>query len=59
KTPLTNVSVSFVGRNLWIIHRNTENIDPESSYTSSSGQGIDQFAMPTTRSYGFNLRVVF
>lgn len=59
KTPLTNVSVSFVGRNLWIIHRNTDNIDPESSYTSSSGQGIDQFAMPTTRSYGFNLRVVF
>lgn len=59
KTPLTNVSLSVVGRNLWIIHRNTDNIDPESSYNSGSGQGIDQFAMPPTRSYGFNLRVVF
>jgi TonB-linked SusC/RagA family outer membrane protein len=59
KTPLTNVSLSFVGRNLWTILRNTDNIDPESSYTSSSGQGIDQFTMPAVRSYGFNLRLVF
>ena len=59
KTPLTNVSLSFVGRNLWTIFRNTDNIDPEASYTSSSGQGIDQFTMPAVRSYGFNLRLVF
>jgi len=59
KTPLNNVSVSFVGRNLAILYRNTDNIDPESSYTSGAGQGIDQFAMPGTRSYGFNVRVVF
>jgi hypothetical protein len=59
KTPLQTVAVSFVGRNLAIIYRNTDNIDPESSYTSSSGQGIDQFGMPGTRSYGFNVRVVF
>jgi TonB-linked SusC/RagA family outer membrane protein len=59
KTPLTNVAISFVGRNLAIIYRKTDNIDPESSYTSGTGQGIDQFAMPGTRSYGFNLRVVF
>ncbi len=59
KTPLTNVSLSVVGRNLWTILRNTDNIDPESSYTSSSGQGIDQFTMPAVRSYGFNLRLTF
>lgn len=59
KTPLQTVAVSFVGRNLAIIYRNTDNIDPESSYTSGNGQGIDQFAMPGTRSYGFNVRVVF
>ena len=59
KTPLQTVAVSFVGRNLAIIYRNTDNIDPESSYTSSNGQGIDQFTMPGTRSYGFNVRVVF
>jgi TonB-linked SusC/RagA family outer membrane protein len=59
KTPLKTVAVSFVGRNLAIIYRQTDNIDPESSYTSGNGQGIDQFAMPGTRSYGFNVRVVF
>lgn len=59
KTPLTNVAVSFVGRNLAIIYRKTDNIDPESSYTNSNMQGIDQFGMPGTRSYGFNVRVVF
>ena len=59
KTPLQTVAVSFVGRNLAILHRNTDNIDPESSYTSGAGQGIDQWAMPGTRSYGFNVRVVF
>ena len=59
KTPLANVAVSFVGRNLAIIYRKTDNIDPEASYTNSNGQGIDQFGMPGTRSYGFNVRVVF
>ena len=59
KTPLKNVAVSFVGRNLAILYRKTDNIDPESSYTSGTGQGIDQFTMPGTRSYGFNLRVTF
>ena len=59
KTPLTNVSLSLVGRNLWCMFRNTDNIDPEASYTSGSGQGIDQFSMPSTRSYGFNIRVTF
>lgn len=59
KTPLKNVAVSFVGRNLAILYRKTDNIDPESSYSSGNAQGIDQFAMPGTRSYGFNVRVTF
>lgn len=59
KTPLSNVAISFVARNLAILYKNIENVDPEASYTSSSGQGIEQFTMPGTRSYGFNVRVVF
>lgn len=59
KTPLKNASISFVARNLAILYRNTDNIDPEASYTSGNGQGIEQFTMPSTRSYGFNLKVVF
>jgi len=59
KTPLQTVAVSFVGRNLAILYRATDNIDPESSYSSGSGQGMEQWALPSTRSYGFNVRVVF
>jgi TonB-linked SusC/RagA family outer membrane protein len=59
QTPLANVAISFVARNLAILYKNIDNVDPEATYTSSSGQGIEQFTMPGTRSYGFNVRVVF
>lgn len=59
KTPFQSVSVSAVGRNLAILFRNTENVDPESTYSSSNSQGLDYFGMPAVRSYGFNLRVGF
>ncbi len=59
KTPFSNLAVSFVGRNLAILFKNIENVDPESNYTDSNAQGMDYFGMPTTRTYGFNVRVVF
>ena len=59
KTPFTNLAVSFVGRNLAILYKNIDNVDPESTYTDSNAQGLDYFGMPGTRSYGFNVRVTF
>jgi len=59
KAPIQSVMISAVGRNLAIIHKNVDNIDPESSYTSSNNQGLDYFGFPATRTYGFNLRVIF
>lgn len=60
KTPVNTLSLSFVGRNLWVIHKNIENVDPESAYSSNGGaQGLEYFALPAIRSYGFNLRVGF
>jgi hypothetical protein len=59
KTPFTGLAVSFVGRNLAILYKNIDNVDPESTYTDSNAQGLDYFGMPGTRSYGFNLRVTF
>ncbi len=59
KTPIQNLTLSFVGRNLAILFKNVDNIDPESSYTSSNAQGLDYFGMPSTRSYGFNLKATF
>ncbi|HEX8040470.1 MAG TPA: SusC/RagA family TonB-linked outer membrane protein [Chryseosolibacter sp.] len=59
RTPLKNLTLSFVGRNLAILFKNVENIDPESSYQNGNGQGLDYFGFPSTRSYGFNLRAQF
>ncbi|MDV3309628.1 MAG: SusC/RagA family TonB-linked outer membrane protein [Cyclobacteriaceae bacterium] len=57
KTPFRSVRVAFIGRNLAIIHKNTPNIDPESSYSSGNGQGLEYFGFPSTRSYGFDLKL--
>jgi TonB-linked SusC/RagA family outer membrane protein len=59
RTPFQNVNLSFVGRNLSILWKNIENVDPESSYTAGNGQGLDYFGFPQSRSYGFNLRMSF
>ncbi|MBK8881545.1 MAG: TonB-dependent receptor [Bacteroidales bacterium] len=59
KTPIKTLNLSFVGRNLACLFKNTPNIDPESSYSSSASQGLDYYGLPATRSYGFNLRATF
>lgn len=57
---IKSASFALVGRNLWLIYSGVPNIDPESSFTSNNnGLGQEYAAMPTTRSFGFNLRVVF
>ncbi len=53
------LSVSLVGRNLWTILKHTDNIDPESAYTTSNGQGMELNGYPATRNIGFNLNVKF
>ncbi|WP_020528983.1 SusC/RagA family TonB-linked outer membrane protein [Flexithrix dorotheae] len=59
-TPIQNLTLSLVGRNLWVISKNIDNVDPESGYSNNAGaQGLEYFALPATRSYGFNLRVGF
>lgn len=58
-TPFNRISLSFVGRNLFLLHTNLENVDPESNYNNSNAQGFDYFGVPQTRSYGFNLKIGF
>jgi TonB-linked SusC/RagA family outer membrane protein len=59
KTPFNSLSLSFVGRNLLVIWKNIDNVDPESAYNTSNAQGLEYFAMPAIRSYGFNLKAGF
>jgi TonB-linked SusC/RagA family outer membrane protein len=60
KIGVSDLNLSLVGRNLWIIHKNTPHIDPEiSSSAGNTSVGAETNAIPSTRSYGFNLRVNF
>lgn len=54
------IDVSIVGRNLWLIHKNLPDADPEDALSSGNlGQGYSSGAFPTTRSIGANLRFRF
>ncbi|MCD8044268.1 MAG: SusC/RagA family TonB-linked outer membrane protein [Tannerellaceae bacterium] len=56
---IADITVSVVGRNLWMIY-NKAPFDPEAvASTGNYYQGIDYFMMPSTRNIGFNVRVKF
>lgn len=59
KLRLVSASVSLVGRNLWIIHKNVPNIDPENAFTNGNAQGLEDLTLPTVRSYGFTINLKF
>lgn len=57
---LRSVQISFVARNLAILMRKADNIDPEASFGSNvKYYGIEGTSLPSTRSYGVNLNVKF
>jgi TonB-linked SusC/RagA family outer membrane protein len=59
KVKMSDASISFTGRNLWL-KTEYSGIDPETNLTgSSNGIGLDYFNMPNTKSYGVSLRFSF
>nr|WP_239403354.1 TonB-dependent receptor [Alistipes sp. An116] len=53
------MTISFVGRNLWMIYCKAP-FDPEAvASTGLNYQGIDYFMMPSLRSLGFNVKFQF
>ena len=59
KTFIYGASISFVGSNLWIIHKNLPYADPEASQSSGNTQGWQSGVMPSTRNFGFTLNLQF
>jgi hypothetical protein len=59
------VDLSLTGRNLWLIHKNLPDADPEqgipisSTYGANGSQGFQSGAYPVFRTYGFNVKVKF
>jgi TonB-linked SusC/RagA family outer membrane protein len=60
KLPFTAINISLVGRNLWL-KDNVPHVDPETmSYSGGTAlPGIENMAIPSTRSYGINLSLKF
>jgi len=56
---LQSATISAVGRNLFILHKNVPNIDPESAFNTGNGQGLEDLGLPTVRTMGFNLNFKF
>ncbi|SHI54108.1 TonB-linked outer membrane protein, SusC/RagA family [Mesonia phycicola] len=59
KTFITNASISLIGRNLWIIHKNIPYSDPEAGLSSGNIQGYQSGAYPSFREIGASLRLNF
>jgi len=59
KTPFGQISVGVSGRNLWMFAPGFPG-DPEvNTQGAGNAQGLDLNGAPTTRNYGFNLKVTF
>lgn len=53
------IDLSLIGRNLWIIHKNSEYSDPEAGLSAGRFLGNQSGAYPAVKEVGFNLRVKF
>ncbi len=54
---LNQINLGIFGSNLWLIHSNVPNVDPESSLSNGNGQGYELYAYPNRRSFGIYLKL--
>ncbi|CAN1492789.1 CirA Outer membrane receptor proteins, mostly Fe transport [Spirosomataceae bacterium] len=60
RLPIKSAELSVVGRNLLVLHKKSDNIDPEAGFSSLiTSAGIEGTSLPATRTYGLNLNVKF
>lgn len=57
--PILNASISLVGRNLWIIHKNIPYTDPEAGLSAGNIQGYQSGAYPSFREIGASVKFNF
>ena len=59
KTIIRGLKLSAVANNVCFLYNNLPGFDPECTYSTGNGQGIETASLPSTRSFGFNLNVTF
>jgi len=58
-SPFSGVNLSLVGRNLFFFTNKAKYFDPEQGVGVGNLQGIESFNIPTTRDFGFNIKLDF
>ncbi len=58
-SPISDLRLSLIGRNLFYISKDIDNVDPEAALNNLNSQGIERFGIPATRSIGFSVNVKF
>ncbi len=56
---MQNLSLSVIGRNLWIIHKNTPYSDPEAGLSAGNIQGYQSGVYPAIKEIGASLKFEF
>ena len=61
RTGIRGATIGVEGRNLWLIKSHVPNVDPELNFfgSGSVGEGVEFNSVPSTRSFGMNLRLSF
>jgi TonB-linked SusC/RagA family outer membrane protein len=59
KTFVAAAALSVVSRNPFILYKRVPNVDPDSNYNNSNGQGLEYGSLPTRKSWGINVNVKF
>ena len=58
-TSISSANFSIIGRNLWIIHKNSPYSDPEAGLSAGNIQGYQSGAYPSIREIGASLQINF
>jgi TonB-linked SusC/RagA family outer membrane protein len=56
---ISDLRFSIIGRDLFYISKDIDNVDPEAALNNLNSQGIERFGIPSTTSYGFSVNVKF
>jgi TonB-linked SusC/RagA family outer membrane protein len=59
KLHIQSAKLSLVGRNVWMIFKNTPHVDPEFDSKGGNSQGFGYGELPSSRSLGMNLSLSF
>ncbi len=59
KLHIQSAKLSLVGRNVWMIFKNTPHVDPEFDSKGGNAQGFGYGELPSSRSIGANLSLSF